>query len=96
VYNPEKVDHLMTKEFRERKVQLVAGSFFCVMAVLVVPFSLSRLPVFGCLLYLYPVLRRRLVPSPYLVVGCVCAFLVIHVRATLPRTTLGQVLFFLD
>jgi hypothetical protein len=60
------------------QVQLVAGSFFCVLALAVVPICLSRLPAFGCLLYLYPLLRRGLMPSPWLLLACVCSALVIH------------------
>jgi len=61
-----------------QQVQLVAGSFFCVLALAVVPVCLSRLPAFGCLLYLYPLARRGLMPSPWLLLACVCSVLVIH------------------
>lgn len=56
----------------------MAGSFFCVLALAIVPICLSRLPAFGCLLYLYPLARRGLMPSPWLLLACVCSALVIH------------------
>mmetsp|Transcript_33681 Transcript_33681/g.63425 ORF Transcript_33681/g.63425 Transcript_33681/m.63425 type:complete len:207 (-) Transcript_33681:344-964(-) len=76
--NPTKVDEMMSVEFKERKVQLVAGSFLAVFGATLVPFTLSRLPAFGCILYLYPLLRKGIWPTWYLIIACVCSVIVLH------------------
>lgn len=76
--DPRKVDEAMNFEFKDRKVQLVAASFFAVLGAFVAPFCLTRLPIFGCVLYWYPLLLRGITPSVYLVVATVCGLIVLH------------------
>mmetsp|Transcript_19221 Transcript_19221/g.26603 ORF Transcript_19221/g.26603 Transcript_19221/m.26603 type:complete len:268 (+) Transcript_19221:95-898(+) len=84
--DPAKVDVMMSKEYKDRKVQLVAGSFFCLLGGVYVLFSNSRLPVFGVVLYFYPLLRKGLLPTHYLWMAGLCALVTIHI-GDLGKTT---------
>mmetsp|Transcript_10179 Transcript_10179/g.21216 ORF Transcript_10179/g.21216 Transcript_10179/m.21216 type:complete len:277 (-) Transcript_10179:321-1151(-) len=76
--DPRKVDEAINNEFKDRKVQLVAASFFAVLGALVAPFCLTRLPIFGCVLYWYPLFLRGIAPTIFLGVATVCGLIVLH------------------
>eukprot|EP00242_Pyramimonas_sp_CCMP2087_P003348 CAMPEP_0198232140 /NCGR_PEP_ID=MMETSP1445-20131203/115572_1 /TAXON_ID=36898 /ORGANISM="Pyramimonas sp., Strain CCMP2087" /LENGTH=299 /DNA_ID=CAMNT_0043912791 /DNA_START=59 /DNA_END=959 /DNA_ORIENTATION=+ len=78
--DPRRVEEAMDYEFKDRKVQLVAASFFCVVGAVVALFSSTRLPIFGCVLYWYPLAMKRLYPSFALILSTICALCILHFR----------------